>query len=427
MNKSEFKLNKLLYDNRFLMVFSVIAAIVIWAVSVVYLTPETDKTIDNVPVKIETSGLSESNNLKAYYDADYRVNVVVRGQRHIVDSVEEIKDDLVVYANTSFISVPGTHTLKLDIDTNSANPQYEIISVSLEEIDVYFDTETQLEFKIEPLITGDDGVVADGYIQGDMVVSGTDKVTVSGPSGEVKAIKNVFAVASVDDPLTQSAVISAKLNALDEDGNNVKYIKLSRDENVQVNVNVSKEAELTTDVGFTNIPSLYLEGNYPFEYTVTPGVAKFAVDESNISEETGSIEIGKIDFSQIQAGENAIAVDSSEINGLAVLNGSSVFNVTIDASGLSQKTVENIGVLKDKTAFIDAPAGKTVTVDQFNFESVTIVGPEESVSAYSADTVNLVVDLHDVEEESGTFEVPVRIYDDDCWLYGEYTAVVTIS
>lgn len=427
MNKSEFKLNKLLYDNRFLMVFSVIAAIVIWAVSVVYLTPETDKTIDNVPVKIETSGLSESNNLKAYYDADYRVNVVVRGQRHIVDSVEEIKDDLVVYANTSFISVPGTHTLKLDIDTNSANPQYEIISVSLEEIDVYFDTETQLEFKIEPLITGDDGVVADGYIQGDMVVNGTDKVTVSGPSGEVKAIKNVFAVASVDDPLTQSAVISAKLNALDEDGNNVKYIKLSRDENVQVNVNVSKEAELTTDVGFTNIPSLYLEGNYPFEYTVTPGVAKFAVDESNISEETGSIEIGKIDFSQIQAGENAIAVDSSEINGLAVLNGSSVFNVTIDASGLSQKTVENIGVLKDKTAFIDAPAGKTVTVDQFNFESVTIVGPEESVSAYSADTVNLVVDLHDVEEESGTFEVPVRINDDDCWLYGEYTAVVTIS
>lgn len=427
MNKSEFKLNKLLYDNRFLMVFSVIAAIVIWAVSVVYLTPETDKTIDNVPVKIETSGLSESNNLKAYYDADYRVNVVVRGQRHIVDSVEEIKDDLVVYANTSFVSVPGTHTLKLDIDTNSANPQYEIISVSLEEIDVYFDTETQLEFKIEPLITGDDGVVADGYIQGDMVVSGTDKVTVSGPSGEVKAIKNVFAVASVDDPLTQSAVISAKLNALDEDGNNVKYIKLSRDENVQVNVNVSKEAELTTDVGFTNIPSLYLEGNYPFEYTVTPGVAKFAVDESNISEETGSIEIGKIDFSQIQAGENAIAVDSSEINGLAVLNGSSVFNVTIDARGLSQKTVDNIGVLKDKTAFIDAPAGKTVTVDQFNFESVTIVGPEESVSAYSADTVNLVVDLHDVEEESGTFEVPVRINDDDCWLYGEYTAVVTIS
>ncbi|MBO5410507.1 MAG: hypothetical protein J6A60_04545 [Clostridia bacterium] len=427
MNKSEFKLNKLLYDNRFLMVFSVIAAIVIWAVSVVYLTPETDKTIDNVPVKIETSGLSESNNLKAYYDADYRVNVVVRGQRHIVDSVEEIKDDLVVYANTSFVSVPGTHTLKLDIDTNSANPQYEIISVSLEEIDVYFDTETQLEFKIEPLITGDDGVVADGYIQGDMVVSGTDKVTVSGPSGEVKAIKNVFAVASVDDPLTQSAVISAKLNALDEDGNNVKYIKLSRDENVQVNVNVSKEAELTTDVGFTNIPSLYLEGNYPFEYTVTPGVAKFAVDESNINEETGSIEIGKIDFSQIQAGENAIAVDSSEINGLAVLNGSSVFNVTVDASGLSQKTVDNIGVLKDKTAFIDAPAGKTVTVDQFNFESVTIVGPEESVSAYSADTVNLVVDLHDVEEESGTFEVPVRINDDDCWLYGEYTAVVTIS
>ncbi len=427
MNKSEFKLNKLLYDNRFLMVFSVIAAIVIWAVSVVYLTPETDKTIDNVPVKIQSSGLSESNNLKAYYDADYRVNVVVRGQRHIVDSVEEIRDDLVVYANTSFISVPGTHTLKLDIDTNSANPQYEIISVSLEEIDVYFDTETQMEFKIEPLITGDEGVVADGYIQGDIVVSGTDKVTVSGPSGEVKAIENVFAVASVDDPLTQSAVINAKLNALDEDGNSVKYIKLSRDENVQVNVNVSKEIELTTKVGFTNIPSLYLEGDYPFEYSVTPGTAKFAVDERNINEETGSIEIGKIDFSQIQAGENAIAVDSSEINGLAVLNGSSVFNVTIDASGLSQKTVENIDVLKDKTSFLDAPAGKTVTVDEFNFESVTIVGPNESVLPYSADTVNLVVDLHDIEEESGTFEVPVRIVDDDCWLYGEYTAVVTIS
>ncbi len=427
MNKSGFKINKLFFDNRFLMVFSVITAIIIWAISVVYLTPETDKTIENVPVKIETTGLSASNNLKAYYDADYRVNVVIRGQRHIVDSVDEIRDDLVVYANTSFISVPGTHNLKLDIDTNSANPQYEIISVSIDEIDVYFDTETRAEFKIEPRITCDDGLVAEGYIGGDVVVNGTDKVTVTGPSGEVNAIENVFAVGSVEESLTHSSVVGAKLRALDANGNAVRYIKLSRDENVQVNVNVSKETELITDVGFTNIPSLYLDGNYPFEYTVTPGTAKFAVDEAKIDSENDTVEIGTIDFSEISAEELPFSFDCSEINGLTVVNGSSVFNVTVDASGLSQKVVENISISLENTTFIDAPDGKTVTVDSFNFESVTIVGPVDSVASYSADTLNLVIDLHDVENKNGTYEVPVRIVDDDCWLYGEYTAVITIS
>lgn len=427
MNKSGFKFNKLFFDNRFLMVFSVIAAIIIWAISVVYLTPETDKTIENVPVKIETTGLSASNNLKAYYDADYRVNVVIRGQRHIVDSVDEIRDDLVVYANTSFISVPGTHTLKLDIGTNTANPQYEIISVSIDEIDVYFDTETRSEFKIEPRITCDDGLVAEGYIGGDVVVNGTDKVTVTGPSGEVNAIANVFAVGSVEESLTHSSVVDAKLRALDANGNAVRYVKLSRDENVQVNVNVSKETELTTKVGFTNIPSLYLDGSYPFEYTVTPGTAKFAVDEAKIDSENDTVEIGTIDFSKISAEKLDFSFDCTEINGLTVVNGSSVFNVTVDASGLSQKVVEDIAIPLENITYLDAPEGKTVTVDSFDFESVTIVGPVDSVASYSADTLNLVVDLHDVENKNGTYKVPVRIVDDDCWLYGEYTAVVTIS
>lgn len=428
MKKTDFKFKNLLYDNRFLMVISVFIAIAIWAVVVVVYSPETEKTIENVPVTIEPSGLAEANGLKAYFDADYRIDVTVSGKRIVVDSAEEIKDDLVVYANTSFVSVPGTHTLKLEVSSLSASPQYEIVSFSIEEIDVYFDTETESVFKIEPQITAKSTLVADGYIAGNIVVDGFDTVTITGPSGEVNAIEHVYAKGTVEDPITQNTVVQGELSAVDEDGNSVKFIDYSRDTLVNVNIPVSKQAELMPKVDFTNIPSAYLDGNLPFEVEINPASALFAVDETKLSEDSTEISVGKIDFSQIKSGENSFVIDTSELAGVTVLNGSSAFNASVNASGVTEKTVVNAAPPSGDAAYQSVPEGKTVQFVSYNFDSVTVVGPDSSLADYNSDNLNLIIDLYEIgEEDTGTFTVPVRMADDDCWLYGEYTATVIIA
>ena len=54
------KLSDLFYNNRFLLVFSVVAAIVIWIVVAVEFSPETKVTIKNVPIKVLSTGAKGS-------------------------------------------------------------------------------------------------------------------------------------------------------------------------------------------------------------------------------------------------------------------------------------------------------------------------------------------------------------------------------
>lgn len=428
MKKTEFKIKNILYDNRFLMLLSVFVAIALWAVVVVVYSPETEKKIEDVPVKIEASGLAQSGGLKAYLDADYKIDVVVSGKRIVVDSAEEIKDDLVVYANTSFVTSSGDHTLKLEVSSESASPQYEIVSLSPEEIVVYFDTESQKTFKIEPDISYETQLTADGYVVGDTSVLGVDTVTVTGPQNKINQIEHVYAKAVIDEPLTANTTVQAELAAVDENGNSIKYIKITRESNVNVNISVSRQAEYETKVEFTNPPSAYIDAEMPFVYSIDPATAVFAADESVLGENADEIVIGKIDFSQIKPGENLIEIDTAELVGAEIVNGAEVFAVTVTADGVSSKVINNILPPADDSVYQSKPENRTVTFVSYNFETVTVVGPDGSISAYTPENLNLVIDLYDVgAEESGVVTVPVKLADDDCWLYGDYTATIEIS
>jgi len=428
MKKTEFKIKNILYDNRFLMLLSVFVAIALWAVVVVVYSPETEKKIEDVPVKIEASGLAQSGGLKAYLDADYKIDVVVSGKRIVVDSAEEIKDDLVVYANTSFVTSSGDHTLKLEVSSESASPQYEIVSLSPEEIVVYFDTESQKTFKIEPDISYETQLTADGYVVGDTSVLGVDTVTVTGPQNKINQIEHVYAKAVIDEPLTANTTVQAELAAVDENGNSIKYIKITRESNVNVNISVSRQAEYETKVEFTNPPSAYIDAEMPFVYSIDPATAVFAADESVLGENADEIVIGKIDFSQIKPGENLIEIDTAELVGAEIVNGAEVFAVTVTADGVSSKVINNILPPADDSVYQSKPENRTVTFVSYNFETVTVVGPDSSISAYTPENLNLVIDLYDVgAEESGVVTVPVKLADDDCWLYGDYTATIEIS
>ena len=57
MKKKKISFKNLIYDNRFVLALSIIAAVIIWIVVAIQASPEDDRIIKDVPVKIEISKL----------------------------------------------------------------------------------------------------------------------------------------------------------------------------------------------------------------------------------------------------------------------------------------------------------------------------------------------------------------------------------
>ncbi len=434
MSKKNFKIGNLFYDNRFLMVFSVFAAIIIWAIVAAEFSPETEKTIENVPVNIQITGLSESNGLKAYYDAEYTVDVVVRGKRYIVDSADDVRDDLNVSANTSFISTAGTHTLNLEVSSKSISPQYEIVSVSYDEISVLFDVDSKKDFKIYTDFKTEGGapIAAEGYREGDATFSGGfDTVTVYGPKTQINKIDRICAEASVEGNFSKNTIIDANLVALDSHGNAISnFIEFSRDTLVKVNLPIYKISDAELTVSFEHAPSAYVgEGaELPFKVTVAPSVSKVALKEDLAAGDLLSVKT--ISYSEIKAGQNAFTVDPAEINNALFENSDEQITIRIDASLMVQKTVTALSSNERDFAYGNNAYAKNADIEfvDYNFEKIELVGSAASLNEITEENIKFVIDVSGIKDgDVGSFKVPVRVLDDDCWSYGEYTATVIVG
>ena len=120
MNKKKFSLQNLMYDNRFVLVFSVVAAVIIWIIVAIQFSPEDDRIVKDVPVKIDISNNVSNLGLQMFGNTEFYVDVKVHGKRYEVAESVLTKDDLVVTAKTNYVDSTGSQTLKLEV--NAKNP-----------------------------------------------------------------------------------------------------------------------------------------------------------------------------------------------------------------------------------------------------------------------------------------------------------------
>ena len=75
--KTNFSLRKLIYNDKYLIIFSILAAVVVWIAASMNLSPETTKTI-TVPVNVDFSdSAAEHLGLKCYGDETFDVDVTI--------------------------------------------------------------------------------------------------------------------------------------------------------------------------------------------------------------------------------------------------------------------------------------------------------------------------------------------------------------
>ncbi len=420
--KKKQRISDLFYDNRFLLVFSIIAAIVFWLVVVVVFGTEVENTVKSVPVQVDYSKLEEDFGLQPFGETKFTVDVTVKGQKYIVES-EDIIDELVVTADTGFVNSVGTYTLSVDATTKDARPAFNIVDISSDEIQIYFDYFDEEEFVIEPEIELENKVVVEGYHIGDYIFPETNTVRVSGPESEVNRITSVVARATVKDELRQNETVEASLVALAKDGSVVQNITFNKQSGkVKITLPVYKIATLPVTCSFINKPSDYVE-NLPFSVTISPSSALLGVPEKKLEGITG-FEITSIDFSKIKEGINTFVIKASEITGAVVLDETEEFTVTVTVADMTSETI----AAPSNVSFVNVPGEMTAVLSTLNFNEITVVGPENSVKQINAENISITADLNNIDPSvKGNITVPVTLADNDCWSYGEYTATITIS
>ena len=423
MNRIANITHKLFYDNKVLMVFSFVVAVIIWLLVVISFSPVDTAVIKDVPVTLDlANSVPAQFDLEIFGQSEFSVDVEVSGKRYILSSVAD-KNSVKVVAQTAYVDSAGKHTLTLKASKVKESDEFEIVGLSDEFIEVFFDVYMEQDFNLEPRINADDELVEKGFVAGDPVLS-AESVVISGPATEVRAVKSVFAEINIDKPLSQTKTQAAEINAYNEAGAVLHYLSYNYgNSDVTVTVPVYYVVNKPTSVTFKNAPSAYIDE--PFSYTINPAQFNAGIQGIDGSNTVESIAIATIDFAQLKPGKNVFTVSADSVPSVYSLESFNDFEVTVSVTGCKSKTLT---VPAENISFVNAPQSYNVESVVRSVGSVTIVGPEASLSVVTPSELFATVDLSGADLSATQQEFSARVSvknSEDCWVSGSYSVVVS--
>ena len=424
MKIKNFSFNNLFYNNRFVMAFSLVMAVVVWLIVAIQFSPQDERVVMDVPVKIIMSSNIETFDLQIFGIADFKVDVTVTGKRHMVSSNNLSADDFIVTANTNYVDSAGKYSLKLDVRKKTQDSDFEILKISNENIEVYFDSYKESEYTLIPETISSGNIIPKGYFKDSEILS-AKTVTVSGPATEVNKISKVYARITVDTVLTATKTYKAEIIPLGEYGSVPRYLSINNGNvDIAVTVPIYKVAELPVTVSFKNSPAYFLEN--PLQFTCNPQIATFGVDET-VLESMKQASIMTIDFSTIKSGKNVFSVKSKVIENIKVVDNTEEFKVTVDAGSLTEK---KFSLTETNILLQNINKENTATLISKSIQNVVVVGDKTTIETLTPDNIFADIDFANTVLENGTIKIPAKIYvkdHDDCWIYGQYSVEVNIT
>ncbi len=416
--KKKISLRGLFLNNKFVLAFSIVAAVIIWIVASMTVSPEDTRTIEGIKVTFEQD---EDAIYKAFGYEDTYVDVTVKGRRYLVSSGALSPSDITVSAAAGYVDSSGTQTLRLSASVNNG-ADITITELSQNTIKVYYDTEKTATFPIEVRLDADI-LVADGCIS-ETPITSMNSVTVKGPSSQINNIEKFAAPVGLDFILTETTTVNAGLETVTANGKSAKYISFEDDvENFTVTIPVFMVKELPISVIYLNMPSYY-EKHMP-EVNIYPKTVNVAASKS-VLDEMDTLNIGSISFSKLTNTNNKFRFSLSDIDEVKILDNVDTVSVNVNCYPMRTKKVK---VDNSNITLLNLPDGYKAKLADSGLGSVTIVGPADDLAKTDETTVSAKVDLSKVNS-TGTKTVKAEIYingSDKIWAYGEYNVDVKIS
>lgn len=415
--KIKFKLNDLFNNDLFVLIFSLVTALVIWLMVVVNVSPATTRVIQDVKVTIDSTVPSQFG-LEVFGETEFTVDVTVSGKKYQISSAALSAEDVVVIAQTNSVDSAGKRVLQLKPEIPDG-ADYTITNISSKTIEVYFDTAKTVQMVIEPQVVTDDfPIVKSGFTSGDINLSETS-VTITGPSTEINRIEKVVARLELEKSLSSNKSADAEIILLtDKNRSDFKYVTTSIDK-VVLTIPVLQEKELETVVAFKNAPDNFIVT--PLKYTVSPAKDLFNISVDDY-DKTVDYAIGTIDFKALSP-SNRVFTFSSENLKLSEESKTEEFVVTVDMSGISQEYF----TLPTKKFVINNPEKEDYKISGLN-KSVVVVGSDKDLESVTEDDIKVEIDLSDIDINKGqTITVPALVTVDNagCWIQGSYSVEVS--
>lgn len=413
--KKRFSFSRLIYNDKLMMVLSLLIAVVIW---VTVLTGPMN-IVDRIVTTKVTVNLGNSyaglSGLRVIGEDEIDVQVTIEGAWSVISRIDG--EDLRVSADLTAITGPGDVTLPLLVSRNSAETNYDILSVTPSTMTVRCDywqegTIFKVESDVSALTVKDPATTQIGEPVIDQSAFSNGMVTIEGPKSTVSQIKQVVArVAATAEPLSTIRQFDVPLTALDAAGNPVDltYCTFLEVPTGIVRMTVPIWESRQIKLGFTaiNVPAgmdvtslLTVE---PPEIRVLGPSAELDALEAQLQT------IGTVDLQTLSADAPSVSFPLSlpstvrgvEIptNAVVKLNEEAVAQTTLAVTANS----ENVTVLGLKN-------GDEATVSSHAFDDIVFVGSPTAIDALKTSHVRFTVQLEEA-------------YEDEAW----YTPLITVE
>ena len=425
---------KIFYNNKLLLVFSFILAIILWGVVKVNYSENTTRTITEVRVTLDADLAKENDFVAFVNDDDLNVDVEVSGKPFEINPYSLSRDDIVIEATTGYIDSAGYKTLTL---TPILESGVNVVKVTPSTITVYFDRMRSAQVNVEAKLTNDmEDLVAEGYTVGQLAPS-VNTANVSGPATVVDGLKKIYFEGTVDSqqlPLTATTEVVAQISYALDKKRESQFLSC---ENVGTETNpatitipVSKVSTVPTTVKFVNQPAYFDE--HPPRATISP--AEVEISYTPDGEEPTAFTVGTIDFHDLKEGVNKVRLTAKETDAALLHNTTEqTFLVTVDLRSMRSKTID---ATSSNVVFLNQSDAKKYTANlrTDGLGSLTLIGPADSLEKLTADQLQIEINVSSLRTNTDIWQsvkvsnVAIRADDaDDCWVYGSYSARVRVT
>ena len=431
--KQRFSLNHILHNDKLMMAFSLIVAIVIWC-SVVYSAGNyIDGKITGVPISIILNDYaSETLKLRVVDGAEATATVRVSGSRSVIDSLTP--QDITVTADTGNVVKEGTYVLQLkavpngDFSIDSVVGKDGTTSTTTITCDVWSEQSVPVTVEMPDLKVSDTKMYQFGTpsVNGDAVSNNT--VTVSGPRMDINRIRRLVAKIADDRVLSETAVLTAELTAYDEHDLPITTISVvgAEDGKLSVTVPVMVHHKLDLTPTVLNAPAGY--SSNPNLITVTPQSIELWSVPSELEEYTNSIlQQLTVDFHQLDKEGLSRDIVLSSTQGVRLVNGNETIKMKVNVSNVTTRIVD-IPLSDENIRLENCPEGVSVSLVQQRLSGIRICGPSNVVNRIRTSEILLVVDMTGKNTAGQqVLKAYLQLPADTAWVYYEDISGVEVQ
>ena len=408
-----------------LRILALIIAVIIWLILSITEYPTINKTITKLPVTFSLDGTAaEERGLQALGYQDITVDVEIKGMNYEIGSYTA--NDLVASVNLDSVTKEGTYSLDIDVKSTHSSDRVTVVSVSPDTVDVTFVHISSGVFTVTP--SAPNISAEQGKTLRDITVSPSE-INIEGSDSELKKISRVDAVIANTQVLSEeTAITTEELAFFDADGNmldSTKY-KVLDAKSFEVSFDVYKKKTVDLTVDFTDLPPGFRVASLPYELSETQiNVITPLLDDPD----TQTVSLATVSLNDVNANYSA-ELDVNSRLGTGEINQSGIDTVmlTFDFDG-ADYTSKVFTVPASSIQLQNAPAGKTVTVETKQLNSITMFGPRNIMNTLTLGDIAAVIDLADTSS-TGSMSREVMIYApgyDSVWCLGEQTVQIEIA